>query len=119
MTFTHTDTELPIEDIYPKLIRDKIPELVESQGKIASVRVLTDDSEYLRYLLAKLIEEATELANAETPHNQEEELADVCEVLSAVLELLKHTQADIAVIQDEKRQKRGGFKERLLMLTKP
>ena len=119
MAFTHTDTDLPIEDIYPKLIRDKIPQLVESQGKTAPTRILTDDSEYLKYLLAKLIEEATELANAETTHNQEEELADVYEVLNAVLELLKLTQADIATVQDEKRQKRGGFKERLLMLTKP
>jgi predicted house-cleaning noncanonical NTP pyrophosphatase (MazG superfamily) len=119
MAFTHTNTKLPIEDEYPKLIRDKIPELVESQGKTASTRILNDDEEYLKYLLTKLIEEATELAHAETSHNQEEELADVYEVLNAVLELLKLTQADIAVVQDDKRQKRGGFKERLLMLAKP
>jgi len=119
MAFKHTDTDLPIEDVYPKLIRDLIPELVESEGKTASTRILTDDSEYLQCLLAKLIEEATELANAKTTHNQEEELADVFEVLNAVLELLKLTQADIAVVQDEKRQKRGGFKDRLLMLSKP
>lgn len=119
MAFTHTDTELPIEDKYPKLIRDKIPALVESQGKTASIRKLADDKEYLKYLLAKLIEEAAELAHAETSHNQEEELADVYEVLDAVLELLKLSRADITIVQDEKRQKRGGFKERLLMLTRP
>ncbi|HUC90322.1 MAG TPA: nucleoside triphosphate pyrophosphohydrolase [Patescibacteria group bacterium] len=119
MTFIHTDTELPIEDKYPKLIRDKIPELVESQGKTAKTRVMKDDEEYLKYLLAKLIEEATELAHAETSHNQEEELADVYEVLSAVLELLELEQSDITSVQNEKRQKRGGFKKKLLMLVKP
>lgn len=119
MTFTYTDTDLPIEDVYPKLIRDKIPELVKSQGKTTATRVLTNDSEYLSYLLAKLIEEATELVHAETTHNQEEELADVYEVLAAILAHLKLTQDDIATVQNDKRQKRGGFKKRLLMLSKP
>lgn len=119
MAFTHTDTDLPIEDIYPKLIRDKIPELVESQNKTASIRVLTGDEEYLKYLLAMLVEESTELANAKTTHNQEEELADVFEVLKTILDLLKLNQADLATVQEEKRQKRGGFKKRLRMLKKP
>jgi predicted house-cleaning noncanonical NTP pyrophosphatase (MazG superfamily) len=119
MTFTHTHTDLPIEDTYPKLIRDKIPEIVESKGLVASTRALTTDDDYLKYLLAKLIEEATELANAETLDHQKEELADVYEVIDAVLELLKLTPVDIAAVQDEKRQQRGGFKKRLLMLAKP
>lgn len=119
MAFIHTDTELPIENEYPKLVRDKIPELIESQGKTALTRVLKDDDEYLQFLLAKLIEEATELAHAETLHNQQEELADVYELLDAVLELLKLTPADINAVRSEKIQERGGFKQRFLMLTKP
>jgi len=119
MSYSHTGTDLPIEDKYPKLVRDKIPELVESQGKKASTRVLSEDSDYLKYLLAKLIEEATELVHAETKDNQEEELADVYEVLGIILELLEFTQDDIAKTQKEKQEKRGGFNERLLMLSKP
>jgi predicted house-cleaning noncanonical NTP pyrophosphatase (MazG superfamily) len=119
MNYSHTDTDLPIEDKYPKLVRDKIPELVESQNKKATVRILTDDNEYLNFLLSKLVEEATELANAKSEDNQLEELADVLEVVEAIIVLKKLNQSDISKIQDQKRQERGGFKERLLMLSKP
>lgn len=119
MKYNHTDTDLPIENQYPKLIRDKIPEIVEGTGKKADTRVLSDDQEYLNYLLLKLIEEATELAKAKNEDNQMEELADVLEVIEAVLALKKLSLQDIAQVQDQKRQKRGGFKKRLLMLSKP
>jgi predicted house-cleaning noncanonical NTP pyrophosphatase (MazG superfamily) len=119
MVYRHTNTDLPIEDEYPKLIRDKIPELVESDGKSASTRVIADDAEYLEYLLAKLTEEAAELANAESKDNQQEELADIYEILAAVLGLMKLTRTDIASVQAEKNKKRGSFKKRLVMLTKP
>lgn len=119
MNYAHTDTDLPIEDEYPKLVRDKIPEIVEAQGKTAYVKAMTDDNEYLDFLLAKLIEEATELAHAKSESNQLEELADVAEVIEAILEFKKLNQSDIAKVQDQKRQKRGGFKKRLLMLEKP
>jgi predicted house-cleaning noncanonical NTP pyrophosphatase (MazG superfamily) len=119
MKYNHTDTDLPIENQYPKLVRDKIPELVESQGKKSNTRVLTNDQEYLDYLLLKLIEEATELAKAKNEDNEMEELADVLEVIEAVLALKKLSFQDIAQIQDQKRHKRGGFKKRLLMVSKP
>lgn len=119
MRHTHTDTELLIENRYPKLVRDKIPEIVAKQGKKATIRILSNDKEYLEYMLSKLIEEATELAKAENTDNQVEELADVMEVFESILKLQKLTLADIAKVQDQKREKRGGFKERLLMVTKP
>jgi predicted house-cleaning noncanonical NTP pyrophosphatase (MazG superfamily) len=119
MKYAHTETDLPIEDKYPKLIRDKIPELVESQGKKAEVKVLTKDDEYLDFLFSKLVEESTELAHAENESNQHEELADVFEVLEAILELKKLSRSDITTVQEQKRQARGGFKDRLLMLSKP
>ncbi len=76
-----------IENQYPKLVRDKIPEIVEARGKKVDIRVVSDDAEYLGFLLSKLIEEATELAQAKTSDNQLEELADVMEVLGVSLSL--------------------------------
>ena len=119
MKYTHADTDSLIENQYPKLVRDRIPEIVKSHGKKSTIRILSDDKEYLDFLLLKLIEEATELSNAKSEENQIEELADVYEVLGSILELQKLTQIDIAKAQDQKRVKRGGFKKRLLMLSKP
>lgn len=119
MGYTHTETELPIEDHYPKLVRDKIPEIVTLQGKQARVMVLKDDQEFLRYLCAKLIEEAMELSNAKTGDHQKEELADVNEVLSTILEVAGFSQGEIVAVQKEKRQQRGAFNNRLVLLSKP
>lgn len=120
MTTSRTiDPKIPLSDVYPKLVRDKIPELLADRAIPVSMRTLDDDDEYTSYLLAKLIEEATELAHSKTPQSQIEELADVYEVLDAALEQLKLTHADITEAQAEKRQKRGGFKKRILLLSKP
>ncbi len=119
MKYTHTETDISIEDKYPKLVRDKIPELVESQGLNPTIRIMTEDQEYLDFLLSKLVEESTELMYAESDSNQQEELADVFEVLETILELKKFSRDDIAAVQDQKRLARGGFKERILMLSKP
>ena len=77
---------------------------------------MNDDNEFLDYLLKKMVEESVELQNSVTIGNLEEELADVFEVIDAILKLKRKTKDDIAVIQKEKRKKRGGFEKRILML---
>lgn len=118
MNYQHTDTDLPIESEYPKLIRDKIPEIIASlEGRRALVRTMQDDSEYLAFLLKKVVEEAAELAETRDNTHMMEEIADVYEVIDAILTLKKLSRADVAAVQDEKRGKRGGFEKRLLMLN--
>jgi len=116
MTFEHTFTDLPAENEYPKLIRDRIPEIILADGRKVDTRTL-DDEEFLQYLLKKITEEAQELENATTDSNILEEIADVREILDSILELKSVSPEEIQAIQDEKRQKRGGFKLRLLMLS--
>ncbi|MDB5165528.1 MAG: phosphoribosyl-ATP pyrophosphohydrolase [Candidatus Saccharibacteria bacterium] len=116
MTFEHTITDLPAENEYPKLIRDRIPEIILADGREVDTRTL-DDEEFLHFLLKKVTEEAQELENAVTDSNILEEIADVREILDAILELKGVSLEQIQAIQDEKRQKRGGFKLRLLMLN--
>lgn len=115
-TYQHTITDLPAENEYPKLIRDRIPEIIAADGRIVDTRTL-DDEEFLRYLLKKVIEEAEELAHATTKSNMLEEIADVREILDTLLKLKGVSDEQIQAIQDEKRQKRGGFEARLLMLS--
>ena len=69
--------------IYNKLVRDKIPSIIESQGKTPKVCILDDDA-YALALERKLDEEVGEFHKEKNP----EELADILEVVSALAENL-------------------------------
>ncbi|MCQ1535566.1 phosphoribosyl-ATP pyrophosphohydrolase [Methanosarcina sp. KYL-1] len=69
---------------YDKLVRDKIPEIMKTSNRIPECRTLDEDREYLRYLIKKLQEEALEF----TEDPCVEELADVMEVIDALLGIL-------------------------------
>ena len=112
-------TNLPIENEYPKLIRDRIPEKVKKDGREAKVRVAESDEEFLSYLLQKMIEESGELQHSEEHGNTQEELADVFEIIYAILKLKGWTIEEIIAVQKEKREKNGGFEKRLIMLERP
>lgn len=61
---------------YDKLVRDRIPEIIESSGGICVTEILSDE-DYLRMLDAKLDEE---MAEYHADRNIEE-LADLMEVI--------------------------------------
>ncbi|MBI2623652.1 MAG: nucleoside triphosphate pyrophosphohydrolase [Candidatus Liptonbacteria bacterium] len=118
MSFTHTNYKFERE--YPKLVRDRIPEIEKRQGgESARFRVIQDGEEFFDYLAKKLIEESMELRKSKVHGNFEEELADIFEVLDAILRLKKKTRRGIAAVQKKKRKERGGFKKRVLMLPRP
>lgn len=115
MDYTHTETNLAVENEYPKLIRDRIPEIIEANGRKAVVETL-DETGYDQYLRKKLIEEATELAEAQTSEHLGEEAADLLEVAEALLKLHGFTDlSTIAPIREQKNNVRGAFTKRLLM----
>ena len=116
MTYEHTITNLPLENEYPKLVRDKIPEIIEQNGGEAPFRTLAED-EFFGYLKKKATEEAGELAASDTDSNLLEEMADLREVLDTIARLKGFTPEQVTQVQDEKRAKRGGFGLRLLMLN--
>lgn len=94
-----------------KLVRDRIPELIAAEGRSPNVRVL-DDREFDAALLDKLLEEVTELRDA-NPEGRLNEAADVYEVLLAILGIQGMSADDLAAAALDKRQTRGGFTERL------
>lgn len=97
--------------IYGKLVRDRIPEIIEADGRTAEVRVL-DESEFIPALTAKLAEEAEELRKAD-PDDRLGELADIFEVLTALAATLGLSEEQIREAAGHKRAKRGGFSRRL------
>lgn len=97
--------------IYNKLVRDKIPQIIEATGKISDIRI-AEKEELLGLLEAKLMEEVTEFKQDKNL----EELADVMEVLFGLAKNLGFSEEDLMRKREEKRQERGGFEEGIVLL---
>ena len=93
---------------YNKLVRDRIPEIIEASGKRCICSTLSDE-EYLAKLDEKLNEELAEYQESKSM----EELADLLEVMMAVAEARGHSFAEIEALRREKAEKRGGFRQRI------
>ena len=100
---------------YNKLIRDRIPEIIEADGRAYDIEVM-EDTEYKQALLTKLIEEAQEVATAKTGDERIKELADLQEVLDSIVTAFDLNHNDIQKRQAERRQERGGFEKRVKLL---
>ena len=96
--------------IYNKLVRDKIPDIIKSDNKTCLTKVL-DDEEYLSSLNTKLQEEMKEYLES----GKVEELADLEEVLRAILDVKKVSYEDFEKIRLEKVSKRGAFKKKIFL----
>lgn len=95
---------------YDKLIRDRIPEIIDEDGRYCKTRVL-NDKEYLAELNKKLQEELDEYKES----GSFEELADLEEIIHAIV-LYKGTSIDkFEKIRQEKRSIRGGFEEKIYL----
>jgi predicted house-cleaning noncanonical NTP pyrophosphatase (MazG superfamily) len=99
-------------DILGKLVRDKIPEIIEASGRIARVQQLGGKA-FERALHDKLAEEAAELCDAKTAGEVLEEAADVLEVVRAIASGHGHDLSEVIRAADAKRAARGGFDSRL------
>ena len=99
---------------YNKLIRDRIVDVIEKDGRKAIVRIL-DESEYAVELKKKLVEEVGELLNA-VGESVLEEMADVYEVLQHLLEVYGFSEEDLLIAKAKKAQTKGKFKKRLFLV---
>ncbi len=99
---------------YGKLIRDRIPEILEAEGLRYEVAPL-DGEAFRAALLAKLLEEAGEAVDAADTDALARELADLYEVIDAVLELHGLDADAVRALQARRREQRGGFARRLAL----
>lgn len=95
---------------YDKLIRDRIPEIIENAGSKAVVETLDKDS-FQKYLNRKLEEEMKEYLEC----GSAEELADLVEVVYALLDCKGISREEFERIRVTKVNERGAFKKRLLL----
>ena len=96
--------------IYDKLVRDKIPEIIENSGNHCEVEIVSDEVA-LEYLYKKLNEEVEELLEDKNL----EEIADVVEVLFAIGKKYGYSEKDILNKRSEKRKKSGGFEDNIIL----
>lgn len=98
---------------YNKLVRDRIPEIIEGNGEQPITRILNDE-EYRTELIKKLNEEYDEVVAA-SDEEVIEELADMLEVMESIAELHNKTLDDIILVKENKKNKRGGFSKKLFL----
>ena len=94
---------MPMKHIHNKLVRDRIPEIIENDHKTCATRILNDD-EYLKCLKNKLLEECHEVMNAEGE-----------EVLEALENTLHIDQQEIMSIKEKKAHNNGAFDKKIYL----
>ena len=99
---------------YNKLIRDRIPEIICKAGRECEVKTMSQ-SEYHQALLNKLVEEAKEAVQANSD-NLIEELADIYEVIDAILNNIEIDKCLVLARQEQKRKEKGGFTNQIQLL---
>lgn len=91
-----------------KLVRDKIPQIIEAAGKNPIIRILNNE-EFLEELDKKLLEEIDEFKEERSL----EELADILEVILAQCKAYGYDIFDLYKVNAEKRQSRGSFNDKI------
>lgn len=93
-----------------KLVRDKIPEIIQNSGKIPHTHILSNES-YLAELDKKLNEECAEYQ----ADKNLEELADMLEVMYAIVEARGYAVEELENVRLKKREMRGGFEDKIFL----
>lgn len=96
--------------IHNKLVRDKIPEIIEKDGKACITHILSDE-EYIVALEMKLNEEVAEYQVDKSL----EEMVDVLEVLQVICLARGYTLDELETMRAKKAEERGGFYEKIFL----
>ena len=100
--------------VYDKLVRDRIPEIIEASGNKCEIEVVSDEVA-LEYLYKKLNEEVSELLEDKNL----DEIADCLEVLFAIRAKYGYSEDEVLGRRNEKKLERGGFLNNIVLkLTK-
>lgn len=96
--------------VHNKLVRDKIPEIIEKAGKTPVTHILSEE-EYITELDKKLGEEFAEYQADKSI----EELADMLEVMYTIAEARGWSVSELEAVRRDKAEKRGGFRDKVYL----
>ena len=95
--------------VYNKLVRDKVPQIIQNKGKVVYYSMLDGDN--LRKMLKiKLIEESRDVSKAMTKGEMINELADISEVIETIYEIFDIEEIDVDLAKNKKMKEKGTFK---------
>ncbi len=101
--------------IFNKLVRDRIPEIIRKDNKEPKIRIL-DNGEYKLELLKKLVEESREVLEAkDDTKDVMKEIGDLLEVIDATIIAFGLNYQDVIALKDVRREERGGFVKQIFL----
>ncbi len=95
---------------YDKLVRDRIPDIIQRNGDVPVTHV-ADDAEYWTKLKEKLQEEVDELLKDESIG----EVADILEVIEAICTYKRFDADAVRTAKAKKTDERGRFEKRIIL----
>ena len=104
-----------------KLVRDKVPALIMKDGRNPVYTIAEDNDDFAGFLFDKLLEECHEAIVAFRTGeklDQLEELADVFSIIMEMARLYQITEVEIYDAMDAKYMTHGGFDNRFILSTK-
>jgi len=101
--------------VYNKLVRDKIPRIIQDDGAFPRIKRLTTKKRFLVELRKKLAEEVAELQKAKKKKDIVNELSDVLELLFGIARAENLSWKAVLKKQKEKKRTRGGFEKKLFL----
>lgn len=102
--------------IFNKLVRDRIPEILDKNGGETETQILSNEK-YIECLYEKLREECEEVITNDSRENLTEELADLLEVMNAIAKANSIDFGEIERIRTAKKEKRGGFENKIFLVS--
>jgi predicted house-cleaning noncanonical NTP pyrophosphatase (MazG superfamily) len=100
---------------FGKIVRDKIPGRIAKRKELDITRQVPQELAK-NYLISKLLEEALEVRAAQTVDDKRIELADLFEVIRALIHAEGMKVEEIIAAADKKKEKSGGFDQRLVLI---
>lgn len=100
---------------YYKLVRDKVPEIIEKSGGTAKFKKLTS-KQFEKELLKKVGEESSALPAIKSKKELVGELADIFAVTDEIKKFKKITEKQIKTAMKANMDKKGGFKKKLYLV---
>lgn len=97
---------------FNKLVRDKIPDIIESNGEVPHIAIIENPFEFRKLLHEKLMEEYKEYCESRNL----EKLADLVEVIRAIVLVNGVSLEDFEKMIQNKNRRRGSFSERKFLL---